>query len=417
MKIKFLIAGTLSLFTATVFAQKSELSTAQAEYDKYETLRQSKGTASMAATSLTTARTSIDKASANEKTANLPQTYALKGAIYGVLAYSDTVATTSMPLYNTASEAVKKAKELDTKGEYKKLIDAGNQYLAYYQLNKGVKEFQGQRFEDAYKSFDFYRSIYPEDTTAIYYTGLAAANSKNYPAAISNYKKLVTTNYSKRADIYSDLSNIYLMSKDTTAALNTVTEGVAKFANNAGLRGREVEIALQQGKQAEFVDKIQAAIANDPKNKTLYFYSGVAYGKIAESAEKTAKAAKDPAAKTAALKTRQENLDKAAAAYQKAVEIDPSYFDANLNMGYVLMTPAVDDYNTANKLPMSKQKEFNAIMAKVNAAVDRAKPYLEKAVELDPKSASALGNLRNYYIIKKDTVKTAEIKKKMDALQ
>lgn len=417
MKIKFLIAGTLSLFSATVFAQKGELSTAQTEYDKYETFRQNKAMASMAGTSINTAKASIDKAAANEKTATLPQTYALKGAIYSALAYNDTVAATSQPLFATASEAVKKAKEADTKGEYKKLIDASNQYLAYNQLNKGVKEFQSKKYADAYKSFDFYRSVYPEDTTAIYYTGLAAANSQNYPVAITNYKKLVTTNYSKRADIYSDLSNLYLMTKDTAAALNTVTEGVAKFPANASLRSREVEMALQQGKQTEIVDKIQAAIANDPKNKNLYYYSGIAYGKIADAAEKTGKAAKDPAAKAAALKTRQENNDKAAEAYRKAVELDPNFFEANLNMGYVLMTTAVDDYNTANKLPQSKQKEYTAMMAKVTAAADKAKPYLDKAVELDPKSLSALGNLRNYYIIKKDTVKTAEVKKKMDAIQ
>jgi tetratricopeptide (TPR) repeat protein len=417
MKIKFLIAGTLSLFSATVFAQKGELTTAQSEYDKYDTFRQQKAMAAMAGTSINTAKASIDKAAANEKTATLPQTYALKGAIYSALAYNDTVAATSQPLFATAAEALKKAKETDTKGEYKRLIDAGNQYLGISQLNKGVKEFQAKQYEEAYKSFDFYRSINPEDTTAVYYTGLAAANSKNYPVAISNYKKLVTTNYSRRADIYSDLSNLYLMTKDTAAALATVTEAVSKFPSNATLRSREVEMALQQGKQAEIVDKIQAAIANDPKNKNLYFYSGIAYGKIADAADKTAKSSKDVAAKAAALKTRNDNNEKAAEAYKKAVELDPNFFEANLNMGYVLMTPAVDDYNTANKLPTSKEKEYKIMMAKVTATADRAKPYLEKAVELDPKSLSALGNLRNYYIIKKDTVKTAETKKKMDAIQ
>lgn len=417
MKVKFLIAGTISLFSASAFAQSSEVKTAQTEYDKYETLRQNKAMATMARTSITTAKTSIDKASANEKTAALPQTYALKGAIYGALAYNDTVATTSQPLYTAAADAVKKAKETDTKGEYKRLTDAANQYLAYYQLNAGVKQFQSKNYEEAYKAFDFYRSVYPEDTTAIYYTGLAAANSKNIPVAITNYKKLVTTNYSRRADIYSDLSNLYLMQKDTAGALNVVSEAVSKFPNNATLRGREVEIALQQGKQAEFIDKIQAAIANDPKNKTLYFYSGIAYSKVADAQDKAAKAAKDPAAKAAALKAKAENNDKAADAYKKAVEVDPNYFDANLNMGYVLMSPAVDDYNTANKLPMTKQKEYNALIAKVTAAADRAKPYLDKAVELEPKNLSALGNLRNYYIIKKDNVKTAEIKKRMDAAQ
>ncbi|MVN91340.1 tetratricopeptide repeat protein [Mucilaginibacter aquatilis] len=418
MKIKFLMAGTLSLFTATtVLAQKGELSTAQSEYDKYETMRQNKAMATMARTSINTAKTSIDKASANEKTATMPQTYALKGAIYGALAYNDTVATSSMPLYTTAVEALKKAKEADTKGEFKRLTDAGNQYVAYYSLNKGVKDFQAKNFEEAYKAFDLYRSNYPEDTTAIYYTGLAAINSKNIPVAINQYKKLVTTNYSRRADIYSDLSNLYLMQKDTTAALNAVSEGVSKFPNNASLRGREVEIALQQGKATEFIDKIQAAINNNPSDKSLHFYSGIAYGKIGDTKDKEAKAAKDPAAKAAAVKARNEAYDKATAAYGKAVELDPNYFEANLNMGYILMSPAVEDYNVANKLPMSKQKEFNAMMAKVNAAADKAKPYLEKAVQLQPNDPSALGNLRNYYIIKKDTAKMTELKKKIDAIR
>ncbi|WP_345951935.1 hypothetical protein ABDD95_10955 [Mucilaginibacter sp. PAMB04274] len=417
MKIKFLIAGAMSLFSATVFAQKSELNTAQTEYDKYAVFRQQKAMATNARTSLNTAKTSIDKAATNDKTGTLPQTYALKGAIYGALAYNDTVATTSQPLYSAAADAIKKAKETDTKGEFKKLVDEANQYLAYYQLNKGVKEFQAKQFDEAYKAFDFYRSIYPEDTTAIYYTGLAAANSKNYPIAINNYKKLVTTNYSRRADIYSDLSNLYLMTKDTTNALAAVSEGVSKFPTSATLRGREVEIALQQGKQAEFIDKIQAAATNDPKNKTLHFYTGIAYGKIADAQAETAKKAKDPAAKAAALKARDDNNAKAADAYQKAVELDPNYFEANLNMGYILMTSAVDDYNAANKLPVAKQKEYNALSAKANAAADKAKPYLEKAVELKPDDLSALGNLRNYYIIKKNTVKTAEIKKRMDAIK
>jgi hypothetical protein len=417
MKVKFLMAGALGLFSVSVMAQKGELNTAQTEYDKYETLRQSKAMAATARTSINTAKASIDKASANEKTATLPQTYALKGAIYSALAYNDTVATTSMPLYTTAAEAVKKAKEADTKGEYKKLVDASNQYLAYYQLNKGVRDFQAKNYDEAYKAFDFYRNVYPEDTTAIYYTGLAAVNAKNYPVGIAQYKKLVTTNYSRRADIYSDLSNLYLMTKDTAAALSAVTEGVSKFPTSAALRGREVEIALQQGKQAEFLDKIQAAVANDPKNKTLYFYSGIAYGKMADAKDQVAKNGKDPAAKAAAVKARDEYSAKAAEAYAKAVEIDPDYFEANLNLGYVLMSSAVEDYNTANKLPVSKQKEYTALQAKANASADKAKPYLDKAVALDPKSVNALGNLRNYYIIKKDVARGAEIKKRIDAIR
>jgi hypothetical protein len=79
MKIKLLMAGLLGLVSATTFAQKGELNTAKEEYEKYSGLRAQPAMASMAGKSLTTAKESIDKAAANEKTAALPLTYAVKG--------------------------------------------------------------------------------------------------------------------------------------------------------------------------------------------------------------------------------------------------------------------------------------------------------------------------------------------------
>lgn len=414
MKIKFLMVGLLGLVSATTFAQKGELNNAQSEYDKYQGLRSAQPALSMP--SLNNAKTAIDKAAANQKTANLPQTYALKAAIYGSFAELDSVATTSMPLFNTAQEALKKAKELDTKGETKKLIDDANITLAQYQLKKGVKEYQSGKFDLAYKSFDFYRTVMPEDTNAILYTGLAAINSKNYPAAIANYNKLVTTKYSGNERVYGDLASIYLTTKDTTAALKAIADGLVKYPSNADLRRTEIEISLQTGKQKEVLDKIQSAIANDSKNKNLYYYAGLVYSQTADDAAKQLATTKDAAAKTKLQAQRTENLQKSVDMYKKALEIDPNYFDANLNMGYVIIAPAIDDYNAANKLPANKQKEYDAAIARANAQFDKAKPYLLKAVELNPKSPDALNNLMTYYRGKKDDANATKIKAQLDAL-
>jgi hypothetical protein len=35
-----------------------------------------------------------------------------------------------------------------------------------------VKEYGSGKYDLAYKSFDYYRTVLPEDTNAIYYTGL-----------------------------------------------------------------------------------------------------------------------------------------------------------------------------------------------------------------------------------------------------
>jgi len=417
MKNKFLITGVFSLASVSLFAQKNELTNAQTQYSTYETARGQKMLAKQAETSIASAKTSIDKAAVHEKTATLPQTYALKAAIYGALAYQDTTyAAGSQANFTTAEEALKKAKQADTKAENASLIKTADQYLGIYSLNKGAREYQDKKYDLAYKSFDFYRTINPEDTTAVLYTGLAAVNAKNYPAAISNYKKLAGSKYSKAANVYSDLANIYLESKDTVNAMSTLAEGVTKYPTNSTLRNREIDLSIQQGKQREVMSKLQSAIANDPKNKSLYYYNGQIYSNIALEMDKKITATKVPTAKAALLKSKRDTLAKAAEFFQKAVDIDPNFSEALESLGFALITPGVDDFNAANALPSANQKEYVAMMAKSVAQIEKAKPFLLKAVELNPKSQYALVNLRNYYIIKKDTANAAAIKKQIDAL-
>ena len=107
---------------------------------------------------------------------------------------------------------------------------------------------------------------------------------------------------------------------------------------------------------------------------------------------------------------------KSAEQYKKAIAIDPNYFEANLNLGYVLISPAIDEYNAANQLPASKQKEYDAAIAKSKADFNAAKPYLQKAVELNPKSVDALNNLKTYYLGVQDNVNANATQKKIEAL-
>jgi len=424
MKIKLLMTCLLGLASAATFAQKGELKDAQSAYDTYTSLHGQKvaALATKATASIQEAKTSIDKAAANDKTANLPLTYALKAAIYSSLAVDDSVATTSAPLFTTADDAVKKAKELDTKAENKKLIDAANINLAQCKLTAGVKDYQNKKYEDAYKEFDYYRTVLPDDTNAVYYTALSATNAgdkdpKYYKLALDNYNKLVTLKYSGNAKAYLDMSSIYLMLKDTTGALKATSEGITKYPAFSELRKREIEIALQSGRQNDVLTKIQSAITNDPKNKDLYYYQGLTYVNLADASNSKSAKEKDPAAKTTDHNVALDNYSKASESYKKALEIDPNYFEANMNLGYVLMRPALDIFNAAQALPASKQKEYEAALVKSNDMLDLAKPYLQKAVDIKPKDKDALTNLRSYYRAKTDKAHAAENKAKADDLK
>lgn len=422
--------GLLGLISLSAVAQKGELRDAQENYDNYTVSRGS--TVSLLVTkavaSLNDAKTAIDKAAANDKTANLPQTYALKGAIYSALASRDSVSATAEPLLSQAKDAIKKVTELDTKGDYKKLIADANTNMAIYYQKLGVKQYQAGQYDQAYKSFDSWNQALP-DTTAVYYGALAAgmagnSNPQYYTYAIKNYKQLLGTNYSANEKIYGFLSSLYLTTKDTTDALNTINEGAQKYPSNANLRELQVQLALQAGKENEILSTLESSVAKDPNNKNLAYYAGLAYSRIGDADDEKASKEKDATAKAKLHKDALDAYSKAADYYKKAVTLDPNYFEANMNLGYVLMKPAIDIYNQARELPANApQKQYVDLRQKADAQFDVAKPYLQKAVDLNPKSPDALANLWNYYRGKYDpanaaanTTKAADVKKQLDAL-
>jgi len=413
MKSTFLVAGLIGLCTTAAFAQKGELKNAQDAITKYQAFK-TLGTANILPT-LMDGKKAIDKASTNDKTATLAQTYALKSDIYAILTLKDSV--NSQTYYPVAEEALKKAKDADTKGEFKSNTDEATEYLGQFNELEGVKQYKAAKYDAAYTAFDKYRALMPEDTNAVYFTGLAAYNAKNYDAALANFNKLATMKYSNGGNTYNNLINIYLMKKDTAAALKAVSEGVAKYPNNGDLRERQIVFFINTGHSKEAVDLIQGAIANDPKNKQLYYMGGVTYTKMGDVLASQQKKLKDQASKDKIETEKLDDYAKSADLYKKAIEIDPNFFEAQYNLGLMLMKPAIDILADAENLPASKQKEYDAAVARAATMVDAAKAPIEKAIALEPKSIDALTNLKVFYLIKKDKTNADATQAKINAMK
>ena len=370
-------------------AQKGELSTAKTNYEKYIALKDA-GSLALAGPSLTIAKTSIDKAALNEKTAIDASTWAYKALIYANLALNEADAATAEALIKSAGDDFSKAVDMDTDKKNANLITAGNDAFAQFQLNKGVKAFQAQDFKQAYTAFEQSLIYRPADTLLTYYSGLAAINAVDYTSAIKRYEELLTTDYSANREIALDLSKLYSMQKDTVNAIRIASVYATKF-NDQALATQEIELSLMSGKQKQVIERILAQITLDPKNKLQHFYLGIAYDALKE-------------------------FKKAEDAYKKAIDLDANYFDATLNLGSGILNNGIDLYNKANTLPANKQKEYDAAMKAAFVEFDRAFPYLDKAVKIDPKSLNALQNLKTYYVIKKNTAKVAELTKQISAL-
>ncbi|HEY1009721.1 MAG TPA: tetratricopeptide repeat protein [Daejeonella sp.] len=393
MKIKsFILALAFTGSSVFAFAQKGELNSAKSNYDKYSVLKNAGNALGGNDASLKAAKTSIDKAVAHEKTMNDPSAWTYKALIYADLALKDSVPTTSAPLLNEAVAALQKAVSLDKEGANKENLEKVNNLLAQYHMNTGVKAYQDKNFKNAYEAFNKSLTYRPGDTTITYYAGLSAINGQDYPAAIKSYQGLVKTNFSENKQIYLDLSRIYALQKDTASAIRVAAEGSAKYPTDTELARQEIELNLLAGKEKEVIGRISAQAEKEPENKLYPFYLGVAYA-----------AANDNA--------------KAEEAYKKAIAIDPNFVDATLNIGGLILNNGIDLYNTANKLPQSKQKEYDAMMKKAHAEFDRALPYLQKATELSPNSRMAWENLRAYYQAKRNTAKIDEINKKLATIE
>ncbi|HBW81343.1 MAG TPA: hypothetical protein DEF78_15830, partial [Sphingobacterium sp.] len=98
---------------------------------------------------------------------------------------------------------------------------------------------------------------------------------------------------------------------------------------------QNIELNLITGHEKETIDAITAQLAKDPNNKSLNYYLG-----IAQSSAK--------------------NEDAAVAAYKKALEIDPNFFEANTNLAITLMNKTREKLNVVNNNRKLTQAQYDA---------------------------------------------------------
>ena len=392
MKAKHLIIALMPVVISQLaFAQRGELANAKSSYEKYAELKQFNANG-LGSTDLEIAKVSIDKAVLHEKTSGDPSAWVYKALIYADVALLDSVVAKIESLTTEASDALKKGVELDKTGANKVNIDRAGALISRSELNLGIKAYKSSQYDDAYVAFNKALIYKQGDTTLTYYSGLAAVNAKKYKAAIPNYEQLIKTNFSSNRQIYLDLSRMYAIQKDTVSAIRVASEGSIRYGNDVALATQEIELSLMSRKQKEVIAKIIDQVQRNPTDKLYPFYLGIAYSAINDYA-------------------------KAEEAYKNAIALDPNYANAYLNVGGILLNRGIDTYNTANKLPQSKQKEYDEMIKKASTQFDIALPYLQKAADLDPSSRLALENLKKYYIIKKNKEKVDELSNKLNTLK
>ena len=272
--------------------------------------------------------------------------------------------------------------------------------------NSGIEQFKLKDYDKAFASFEkavfISKEIGDVDSNLILYTGYIAEKRADTANVIKYYSELAN-NGSHNVALYVSLANIYMAQDKVEDAIAIIKKGRAVSPKNQNLLLTEANIYLQNDRAKEAETILLEAAKADPTNANLRFAIGANYDKMVNDTTYTAD-------------QQAEAMVKGKAAYLKALELQPDYFDAAYNMGAMLNNKASALIVEASNLPLKEAKKYDALMKEATSLLLEAKPYLENCHKLQPKDKNTMIMLKGIYSQTKDYDSFKKIKAEMDAL-
>lgn len=347
----------------------------------------------------------VDKKGGPSK--NAAKAWYLKGVIYASLDTTKNEQFKSLEAepFAKAKEAFEKCNELD-KGKTASFVNdpaSGfpmltanvNAYLAQAYFNKAIAAYQDNKdYKEAFKRTEQTLFFIPEDTAILMNAGVFfAPAAEEFDKSIMYIKKYMEKG-GKSQDAYLILFDNYVnKKKDNAEALKVLQEAKAKFPSNTEFAKYELNIYLTEKKYDVAKQMVEASLKENPNDKDSYYLLGQLHEELKEK-------------------------EAAKAAYNKALQIDPKYFDAAAKIANFYWLDAKDIKDQMGKLGTSK-----ADMAKLTELdkqyVEKLKvaiPYLEGCEKLSPDDLGILYTLLGGYQDLDVPASVARVKKKLKAL-
>jgi len=379
---KTLLIGLVGVLTLPALAQKMELTSAIIERTKRKDLNKAKEY-------IDKAHTKIESGS-SLKAKDLGKFWHNRGLIYLDLYSVDS----NMSHLSVAFDAFKK--DIETTGSAyslkskKKLPIISNSYLkiAYkHSDNNAYKE----TLAPFAKVFEVNEAIERTDTNAIYFASVMALNGGEYKTAIKYSDQLIALK-PKFESYHLNRLNAYNKLEDKEGYIAALEKSKKECVGCQNIILEEVNFYINSDETDKLLISLNEAIKVTPDNAVLYF------AKAATVASTDKVAAKE--------------------AYLKAIELDPEYSDAYNNLAGIYMEDANAIADKMSDLGFSQadQNKHKKYKEERKAIFADAKPYMEKAVELDDKNTSILNALMNVYYELGETEKFKATKAQYDAL-
>jgi len=328
------------------------------------------------------ARDAINQAVEHEKTMANAKTWNYKGMIELAILGSEAHQDLAPDAIIAATEAFKKSIELDTKKRFKDDNIQNLRVLINSIYTNGSNYYNAKDFKSAYAEFNKILEVRdiieantkkaePMDTASLQAAAICAQNAGFNDEAMVLYQKMYDADI-KEDYVLKGLSALHKKAGNDAKAKAIREEARALFPDNQGLIIDEINEMLAAGENDAAMKLLEEAIENEPGKAELHFALGSA-------------------------KDTQKDYEGARAAYEKAVELNPDYFDAYYNLGAIYYNQAAEITKKMNDLGLDEQAEYDKFQMKSVELFKEALPFFETGHSINTNDRNTIIALKEIY--------------------
>lgn len=422
MKSKYVILASALLISVATFAQKDQIKNAEKALKG--------GDAQGALAQLKDAESLI----ANAKDTEQAQYYFVQGNAF----------------LDLANKKVEEGKNLLAAADsYKKLIDvekaSGKQKYSTQAaasitnikgllINSAIADTQANKHVDGAKKLYQAYELDKKDTINLYYAASTAVNSQDFDLALPMYEELKKLNFSGKGTLYLAVNKAngnednFANAKDRDVAIKLGTHEKPKTEAIPSKRGEIYKnlalILVQKGRTEDAKKAIADARKANPEDSSLILTEANLYLEtkdfdmykklVGEALQKDPNNA-DLVFNLGVISAGAKNNADAEKYYLRAIEINPDYTNAYLNLAALKLEAEKPIIDEMNKLGTSAKdmKRYDVLKAQREAVFKGVIPYLKKANELDPKNEDVSKTLLGVYNALEMTAEAKALKAKM----
>jgi tetratricopeptide (TPR) repeat protein len=427
----------MCVLTFSTFAQKDELKKLKKIYDK--DVPSAKDVEEFKANVVSlegVAKEESDKMALAYYKVNIPQ---LELAAKGAMPMPTDIQKTYTPSYISELAKVYSSildyEKTAGKKTFTDQINAKFEQSKPIMLNLAIELGNQKKYKE---SASILYSLYEMDKTdqdQLYYAASYATNGMDYDKAIEYYNELIRLKYTGEGMVYYAVNKAKNLEESFGEAKSTrdtfVKTGQYENPRDEKVPSKKGEIYKNRALilvQQDKVEEAKSAVANarleNPDDDSLILTEADLYLKLKdfEGYSRVVKQALEKNPNNADLvfnlgviSTNSDKLEVAITYYKRAMEIDPNYFNAYINLSELIIRKDEKFVEEMNKLGTSEKdnKRYAVVKAEREANFKKVLPYLEKALELKPDNDGALRTLMGVYNALEMTDKYKAIKAKI----